>query len=365
MNKFEIIAKRCKPLFVFNDNEILVYSKGSLFLLDSSNGTKKKICALPMSFIKSILCKFRIFERMLRVEPRTAVRLNKKNILISYQGGMYRVDLKEKKSVFEHRFRIGVNNPLNMCCIENIKGFSNCFAYGEYSENPNKNEVRIYTRGMNIEDKWKKAYEFSKNTITHIHSIVPDPYRNGVLILTGDEDRECGIWMAQNNFQKVSPLLVGDQQYRSCCAYPIKDGILYATDTPLADNYIYLMKNIGNVWVRKKIKELNGSCVYSTRWKNKFVFSTTVEPDSTIKGKRYWFTYKLGKGIKNNQVEIVVGDLINGFKCIKKYKKDILPMTLFQFGTVQFCKGNENDTLYLYPVAVKKYDSKFIAYREE
>ncbi|MDP8219666.1 MAG: hypothetical protein P9M03_13180, partial [Candidatus Theseobacter exili] len=209
-----------------------------------------------------------------------------------------------------------------------------------------------------------KAYEFPKNTITHIHSIIPDPYRNGVLILTGDEDGECGIWMAENDFQKVSPLLVGGQQYRSCCAFPTKDGILYATDTPIENNYIYLMKQNGNKWVTEKIKELNGSCIYSTYWKNQFVFSTTVEPDSTIKGKRFWFTYKLGKGIKNNQVEVIFGDLTKGFKCIKKYEKDILPMALFQFGTVQFCQRDESDTLYLYPVAVKRYDSTLIALKE-
>lgn len=364
MVKLDVIARRCKPLVLLKNNDIVVYSKGSLYLLNSTTHFKKKICNLPMPFAKRILSHVRLFERVFRWEPRTAVPLNEHSVLVSFQGCMYRVDLDSGTANLEHQFRNGVNNPLNVCTILGINGFSDCIAYGEYSGNSNKDSVCIYKRGMHIEDQWEKAYEFPENTITHIHSIVPDSYRNGVLILTGDADSESGIWIARNNFKEVQPLLVGKQQYRACCAFPLKEGILYATDTPTENNYICIIKEDGEKWVRERIMELNGSCIYSAQWKKKLVFSTTVEPDSTIKGKRYWVTSKLGKGIKSDRVEVIVGDLNNGFSCIAKFRKDNWPMLLMQFGSVQFCSSSNSDALYLYPVAVKKFDNSLIAYEE-
>lgn len=355
-----VIAKRCKPLVLLSNNDILVYSKGVLLLVDSTTHLKRRICSLPMQFTKRILNRVRLFERIFRWEPRTAVQLNEHTVLVSFQGCMYRVDLDLGTVNIEHQFRKGVNNPLNVCSIIGIGGFSDCIVYGEYSGNSEKESVCIYKRGTRIDDTWEKAYEFPKNTITHIHSIVPDSYRNGVLILTGDADSESGFWFARNNFKDVHPLLVGKQQYRACSAYPMKEGILYATDTPLETNYICIFRQDGDEWASERIMEINGSCIYSAQWKNRFVFSTIVEPDSTIKGKRYWVTSKLGKGIKSDSVEVLVGDLNNGFRCIAKFKKDNWPMLLMQFGSVQFCSSNNADVLYLYPVAVKKYDGKLL-----
>lgn len=364
---YEVLARRCKPLLIMQGNELLIYSKGALYLLNNEKKNKEKLCTLPLTIIKRILCRWRLFERMLRLEPRGAKILDSQNIIFSFNGGMYRINIKDKCLILEHQYRMGINNPLNIGEIKGIDGFQDCIAYGEYCGNSHKNEINIFTRGFGINDQWELKYQFPKHTITHIHSIIPDPYRKSVLILTGDDDNESGIWMAKNDFQEVIPLFIGSQQYRSCCAYPIPEGIIYATDSPIENNFIYFLKYDGIEWSSEKLFELNGSCIYSTFWNNKFLFSTTVEPDSTIKGFKYLLTNKLGKGIKNREVHVISGDLYNGFHCILKFTKDIWPMTLFQFGSVQFCNSDnseDNDILYLYPSSIKKYDGLLIGLKE-
>ena len=364
MQKFDVIAKRCKPLVLLSNNDILGYSKGWLVLINSITGVKKRICNLPMSLLKRFLSNIRLCERLLRLEPRTAVLLNNHTVLLSFQGCMYRVDLTMGTVELEHRFRKGVNNPLSICYITGIEGFSDCVVYGEYKGNPDTDCVCIYRRGIRIDDKWEKVWEFPGNSIAHIHSIVPDPYRNGVLVLTGDEDSESGIWLARNNFEEMQPLLVGKQQYRTCCAYPLEEGILYATDTPMENNHISIIKLKKTGWVSEKLKEINGSCIYSTQWKNQYVFSTAVEPYGTVKDRRYLFTSKRGKGIKSDCVDVLIGDINSGFRCLAKFKKDIWPMGLFQLGVVQFVNNSDADAMYLYPVAVQKYDNRLIVYRK-
>ena len=87
--------------------------------------------------------------------------------------------------------------------------------------------------------------------------------------------------------------------------------------------------------------------------------STTVEPDSNIKGKRFLITNKLGQGIKDRTVRILAGNLEEGFEVIATYEKDILPMTLCQFGAVQFSNLAENQIM-MHPVSLKNVDNDLI-----
>lgn len=365
MQTYDVIKTNAKPLLFLNKEEMLIYSKGALYLLNINDNSKKKVCAVPMHLAKRLLSKIRIFERIFRLETRAAIKLNNNDVLISFHGAVYRVSLEKENIILEHRYIDSMNNPLGFSRISKIRGFTECIAYGEYTINENKNDVSIYTRGINANDKWKKVYTFPENTITHIHAIVPDPYRDGVLILTGDDDKNSGIWLAQNDFESVKPLIVGSQQYRSCCAYPLEQGILYATDTPLEDNYLYFASEQEEKWIVHKIASLTGSCIYSTKWNDKYLFSTTVEYDPTVGPRRLLFTYKLGYGIKSRSSKIIVGNLNEGFKCAGTFQKDVLPMGLCQYGTVQFCKGQEeiSDCLFIHPVAVKKYDNTIIRFR--
>ncbi|NCU31691.1 MAG: SAM-dependent DNA methyltransferase, partial [Candidatus Moranbacteria bacterium] len=159
-------------------------------------------------------------------------------------------------------FCVGMNNPIGFAEINNIKGFDDCIAYGEYTGNPSAGTVSIYSR--NKSGEWNIAYTFESGTIKHIHAIVPDHFRNNVLILTGDSDKESGFWVAENNFKTVRPLIFGEQRYRSCVAWPLKEGILYATDTPLENNYLFFISESNN-WQPEIVNEMPGPCIFSAK----------------------------------------------------------------------------------------------------
>ena len=62
-----------------------------------------------------------------------------------------------------------------------------------------------------------------------------------------------------------------DQQYRGCVVFPVREGLLYATDAPFAKNYIYLMNP--DTMELKRIAPIDGSCIYGCQCGDQFVFS--------------------------------------------------------------------------------------------
>ncbi|VDN46176.1 conserved protein of unknown function [Petrocella atlantisensis] len=363
-SQIKTVARRCKPLYFFDKDLILVYSKGFLYLLNASNGTKDKVCAMPIGLIRKILSQFRIFERILRIEPRLAVPINHDNLILPCKGVFYRVNLKDKNITIDHVVREKMSNPLNICVVKNIEGFSDCIAYGEYGSNPCKDEMHIYARGLEIWDGWEIKYTFPSRTIKHVHGLIADPYRMGVLVLTGDTYKESAIWLAKQDFKELLTLAGGSHLYRSCWAFPKKEGIIYATDSPKEENYICLLKQVDDNWYVEKLKKLIGPCIYAGWWKDQFAFSTTVE-QSNAKQKKYYKMHPENLDTKTNQVDVVVGNLERGFACITSYQKDRYDLNFFQYGSVQFCNTESGHELLMYPVAVKKNDGKLLVWSDQ
>ena len=229
--------------------------------------------------------------------------------------------------------------------IECIKGFDDGIYFGGYKGNPNKDPISIYKRIQ--KDDWIEIYRFPQGSIEHIHNIIADPYKNVVYILTGDFDHSAGIWIAQNRFESVVPLLVGNQKYRGCVGLPTPRGLVYATDSPFVKNSIRLLKNEGDKWESIHLMDINGPSIYGCQWCNDLVFSTSVEGD----GRNQSIWYKLfgkqrGISIKENYSFIYKGNMEDGFREIYKAKKDCLPFYLFQFGVLIFPSGT-NYSLFL------------------
>ena len=268
------------------------------------------------------------------------------------------MDIVAKKLECLHKYRSGMNNPLGITLLQDIPGFSNGYVYGDYWGNPNKEANNIYR----LEESGPVCvYSFPSGRVLHIHGITADKKSGRVLICTGDQDAESAIWEAFDDFKRVEPLVSGSQTCRSCAAYITDNGILYATDTPLENNGIYLYSEEKKQ--AEKIYDMPGPCIYATtlcdaEGKTQYVFATSVEPDSSLPAWRYRFTYRLGAGVKSRWVNIIAGNPENGFRTVARFKKDTLPMLLFQFGNVLFAHVEENDRVYLTPVGVKKQEQK-------
>lgn len=335
--------KRYKSLYEIDAEKILTYHLGGLYVLDTKYDRVIKICDFPLSVMNKLFVKIRLFERLLRLDVRVSMALNNNNILISYKRKVYNVDLTARTLEEEHTYRQEMNNPLSFNKIDNIAGFQDCVVYGEYFGNPSRKEIAIYRRLLHRDSEWEKVYEFPQNTIRHIHAIIPDKYRDQVLILTGDDDSESGVWISKDNFKSVAPILIGSQKYRSCCAFPTEEGLLFATDTPFEQNFVGLIKQgPSGTWGVERLFYINGTVMYATKCGDSYILNTVVEP---------------GIGVRTKYSELLLVNSQGDYKVIYEFKKDIFPLKLFQYGCVQFCNSRLNNTLYLYPIAVKKFDS--------
>lgn len=337
----------------------LCYRKGELYTLDYVNWKMLPLCRLPMSSKNRMLSKCRLTERLLRLEPRTACVLDDENIIFSFQGCVYRINLRNGRLVKEMEFRPRMNNPLSFVAIKGFNGFEDSVLFGEYFSNNSYEEVKVWQR---INGDWKAVMALPAGSLYHIHAIVPD-YKNECLyILTGDSDNESAILKVTDNFKTVTPILKGSQQFRSCVAFPYNDGLVYATDTPREINHVYYTHPNKSGWSVDSICELPGPSIYGICQNKAYYFATSVEADDTLPAYRYRFSYKLGAGVKERVSHVVKIDQKLSSTNVLGLKKDIWPMLVFQFGNCWFPVCERKDLLMICPTAVKRYDGKTIIF---
>ena len=294
----------------------------------------------------------KVFTRLMRLGVRTAIAVNNDAVILSVNNSLYELNLVSGSLSKGYFCGEGVR-PLIMTNIQGIDGFADGIYYGEYTGVLGESPIKVYRRtGI---DKWTKVYCFAQGEVDHIHNIIPDPYRRCLWIFSGDFNEAAGIWKVSDNFKKVERVVYNDQKYRGCVAFALREGILYATDAPFTDNYIYLL----DVDSRdlKRLIPIDGSCIYGCKWKDDYVFSSTVEGDMFTKKSEFLFSRKRGKGIKNDDVHLYCGNLSNGFTEIVKESKDGYPYYAFQYGVFKFpCGNNVSDMLYYQPFATKYND---------
>lgn len=354
MQKIKIVSD--KKLICYSKSFFLFGKGPRLYVSTELGGEEDYIATLPISTTRKFLGGVRILARTLRLEIRCGIFVEESTAIVSYHGAIYKVDCKKGTVELEHMFKPGMNNPLAFAEIRGVEGFTDGIYYGEYYLNNDRDTVSVYRR--NNTGTWTSVYTFNSGSIYHIHTLVPDPEIGTVYILTGDEDSESAIYECRNDFAEVKPVVIGKQAYRSCVALPGAKGMVYTTDTPLEDNYLYNLD-----FVTKEIKEIipiSGPAIYGKIISNnEMLFSTSVEADSHIKGIRYQFTRKLGEGVKDRYTHLyyvkIEEDSIIA-KEIFKARKDVFPMGACQFGTMMFPAGDGK--LLFTCQSVRKYDNK-------
>lgn len=334
------------------------YHKGAIYIQKGEERKYRELLQLPGTKKIRLLVKPRLTERLFRLEPRMAKALNDDSFLLSYQGKILYVDIRDGSYRIEHRYRKGMNNPLSFCAFEDR------LLYGEYFGNANNEEVCIYERLP--QGDWQKAFVFHSGTICHIHKIVFDKYRKCIWILTGDKDSETGIWKADISFSQVECVFSGSQRYRSCFLAPLKNGIIYSTDTPLESNAVYFSKEKENGTFEepRSIYEMSGPCIYGRVINDEImVMATSVEPDPSLPIVRYRFSTKLGKGVRDRYCHLVAGNMDREFFELCRFRKDGYGMWLFQFGNLQFPDANSEGSVLCYGQSLKGIDGKTIVVR--
>lgn len=335
-------------LFINKDKDVFSYQDGVLRL------NNETVCYILRSGVKRILCRFRIINRLFRLEPRCATFLDEDRMILAFQHQVIIVSISEKRIIDYIQMRPSFSNPLNFC---SMKRFGQEIVYwGDYGENMDGREINIYKYtqgGLDV------CYSFPRNGIKHVHNIVYDKWRDRFFVLTGDLGDKVGIYTATRNFKFIEPFLIGDEKYRAVQAVVTEEGLIWATDAVMSDNHLFYCS-----FENKSVKELaslNGSVIYGIPVNGGLLFSTTVEPyptgDSLFKAI---FNNRLAPGIKSRGVELCFCSDKKEVSVLKTFRKDWLPISLFQYGQVLF-PGYENeelDEVVVNPMSVKKYDGK-------
>lgn len=360
MMQVTTIASLLSPLCFLPNGKLVCYRFGAISVW--SEGKEEKRFSIPISTKEQLLGWNKLAARLLRFGIRSAIAIDNNHIVVCIGNKLYEIDLTAGTMTKGWCCGNGIR-PLFLSEVSEIEGFNDGIYFGGYLGNMAKKPVHIYHRtGV---DQWEIVYTFPQGTINHIHNIVADTFRNCLWIFTGDFGEAAAIWKVKDKFKKVERVACNDQKYRACVVYALPEGLLYATDAPFADDYIYLLDP--NTLEAKELFSIHGSCIYSCKWKEKYIFSSTVEGDGRNTPRmEFYFGRKRGAGIKDDYIHMYMGNLQEGFKEIYKEKKDCMPYYTFQFGVFKFPAGvNNSDTLYFQPVATKKNDLSLLAFHDK
>jgi hypothetical protein len=208
--------------------------------------------------------------------------------------------------------------------------------FGEYFDNQQRDVVKIY-QSTDKGESYQVAYTFPPKTIRHIHGIFQDPFTSQIWVTTGDYDHESAIWNTEDKFQNLEQVMGGEQKYRAVQLIFTKEYIYYGSDSPLEPNYLYRLNK--QTRIVERLQEVQGSVFYGCLVGSKFFFATVAEP-SEVNKDPYVYIWGSEDG--------------RAWKVLKKYRKDPLPMKLFQYGQIHFPRGeNKTDTLWYSPQGTK------------
>jgi hypothetical protein len=207
--------------------------------------------------------------------------------------------------------------------------------YGEYRSNPERGPVHIWAASLDNLQSWDPVWTF--NSVRHVHGVFFDPFRRAFWVTTGDDDHESAIWVTEDNFQSLSRVLGGTQQYRTIKLLFTRDAVYFGSDAPEELNYLYrLHRASGEV---QRLVRVGSSVFHGCTVGDRLFFSTAIEP-STHNKTRYVEVWG-SKGGEQWQV-------------IRRFQKDCWPMKAFQYGQVKFPAGQGDNThLWLTPLATE------------
>ncbi|MDR4501926.1 MAG: hypothetical protein MRJ96_10795 [Nitrospirales bacterium] len=162
--------------------------------------------------------------------------------------------------------------------------------FGEYDADARPHEISIL-KGENDGRSWREAYRFPSGQIFHVHSLIYDEYRDGLLIATGDHDQESHLYFTNDDFQSLRELGGDSQDWRIVSLVPTKEALYWGSDNDRTGAGIFRwdvqkdslkqLKFIGtpsyfSTWLK------DGTVVISTAYEPRSEFTKSSSPPPTI-----------------------------------------------------------------------------------
>jgi hypothetical protein len=281
---------------------------------------------------RNFTSKSRLGFRLMRDGFHALVVLPTGELIAAVPGAIATLKPGEREFQVTHALQRGTR-PLNIAVTPDGRVF-----WGEYFDNSGRDEVHIY----GSEDhgaSWKIVHSFAKSSIRHVHNIVYDHWEGCLWVLTGDIGEECRVLRASLDWSRVEIVLSGNQQARAVAAVPREDGLYFASDTPLEQNYIYKLDRQGNLI---RLSEIHASVLCGCAVGDAVFFATMVEP-SAVNLDRTVAIYGSADG--------------DAWARLQSWKKDGWSDRFFQYGNAFVASGgNTTDVLAVTSVAVEGCD---------
>jgi len=297
--KINLIGDRLMIQYI---REGVIYAGEDHFIFKSQDGGAgwEEVCRLKTRAKTSF---GRLGSRILHSKPLRRLRRNigihnmvvlKSGTVLMQFDGIYRYDGNGKYADFIFDFRPHhIIGPLkNGFAVDDRT--DNVY-FGEYN-NSRPYAVRIF-RGTDDGRKWEMCYRFPEGRVKHVHSIVPDPYRNRIWVCTGDNDQESGLFYTDDDFQTLELFAGGDQSWRMVSLIPTETALYWGSDAGQdapSDCRNYLYKWDFGKKQKKQLAYIDKPAYYSTQLRNgAMVIGVTYEPavrHEVEKSAELWFS---------------------------------------------------------------------------
>ena len=332
------------PLLSQKESCLYIFRRGKIIKLKR----RKKIAAyhIPYGFFERIFVKIGLTRRILRLDITDMVCLSDNSLVaISRKAILFKAQ-NESSFKIVHQVERG-SRPLNIC--QHPDG--NLY-WGEYFGNSNRDEVHIY--GSTNGTDWEICYTFPKNSIRHVHGIYWDSFREGLWVLTGDDDHESGLWFTKDAFKTLTCVVSGSQKARAVSIIPLKNRIIVPTDTPREVNFIQSFNPKTNKFFN--LKKISGSAFHCFADESIFLVTTVVEPSIINQSKN---------------VEVWASIDATEWKLIANLKQDFwssLSYKFFRYPEVLIAKetpSENNPNCYLYCRGVQGFSNTMITLEKQ
>jgi len=317
------IARFPKTRVLAWDGDVLYASRGYRLLRCRPAETPirwEEVAQFSPIWWRKLTSASRLGYRLMRDGFHALVVLPSGELIAAVPGAIATLRPGEMEFQVTHVLQRGTR-PLNIAAAPDGRVF-----WGEYFDNPGRDAVYVYgshDRGAS----WKVVYSFEKNAIRHVHNIVYDRWEECFWVLTGDMGGECRILRASLDCIRMESVVSGNQQARAVAAVPKEDGLYFASDTPLEQNYVYKLDRQRNL---TRLAEIHASVFCGCAVGDVVFFTTMIEPSS----------------VNRDRTVAIYGsaDSLSWFR-LHAWMKDQCPELLFQYGNAFLPSGSNNTNL--------------------
>ena len=269
---------RLTALFVKNET-IYGFDDHYLFISTDGGHSFEKRGKLPKfnpdfkTKIRDLLARSRLVRAIRRERGPAVITVLESGTLIVFYDQIYRSD--DGGRSFEviqlpfTDFAIPFTNEIAVSKSDNIY-------VGEYSTKARPHEVRVL-RGTDDGRTWDVAYTFPSGDVFHVHSIFRSKLRDSLLVATGDQVGEIGLFETKDEFSSLVPIGSGDQGWRIVSLAEFGNHLFWGSDNDRTGSSIYTFTD-----GEREKKTFIGKVSYdATRIESEtMVISETLEPVS-------------------------------------------------------------------------------------